>query len=147
MEVDKLVTEMQEAYNLDIQANKEGQPSIRKLALLNRVEEMIGKKALQEELLERGILVEIKKWFEPLPDGALPNLKIRTILLKSLLANFTFVGTEDLRSSGIGRTINILSKSQNEVLDNKKICAKLIEKWSRPLFGLSDSYAQLKKNI
>ena len=39
---------------------------------------------MQQEFLDRGVLSVLKIWLEPLPDGSLPNMTIRSALLKLL---------------------------------------------------------------
>lgn len=39
---------------------------------------------MQQEFLDRGVLSSLKNWLEPLPDGSLPNMNIRSALLKLL---------------------------------------------------------------
>jgi transcription factor SPN1 len=58
----------------------------------------------------------------------------------------THVQTEDLRESGIGRAIMLLSKHQHETLANKKSAKTLIELWSRPIFNLSSKYKDMHKD-
>ena len=36
------------------------------------------------EFLDHGVLTLLKNWLEPLPDGSLPNINIRTAILKIL---------------------------------------------------------------
>jgi hypothetical protein len=42
------------------------------------------RKNLQQEFLDHGILTLLKNWLEPLPDGSMPNMNIRTAVLKLL---------------------------------------------------------------
>lgn len=42
------------------------------------------RKQLQLEFLDHGVLNLLKSWLEPLPDGSLPNINIRTAILKIL---------------------------------------------------------------
>jgi hypothetical protein len=42
------------------------------------------RRQLQQEFLDRGVLSSLKNWLEPLPDGSLPNINIRTGILKLL---------------------------------------------------------------
>lgn len=42
------------------------------------------RKQLQAEFLDHGVLNLFKNWLEPLPDGSLPNINIRTAVLEIL---------------------------------------------------------------
>lgn len=42
------------------------------------------RKKLQQEFLDHGVLTLLKNWLEPLPDGSLPNMNIRSAILKLL---------------------------------------------------------------
>lgn len=46
---------------------------------------------LHEEFLDGGVLGVFKAWIEPMQDGSLPNLKIRSAVLRALIGiNFFF---------------------------------------------------------
>ena len=109
--------------------------------MLGEVENYLCKKHLQETFISKGVLVTIKKWIDPLPDKSLPNLKVREVILRCLSV-MSIIGTDDLKESGIGRAVMLLSKHPQETLQNKKIAKNLIEQWSRPIFGLKDRYRE-----
>jgi len=50
---------------------------------------------------------------------------------------------EDLKESGIGKAVMVLWKHPGETPHNKKLSKNLIEKWSRPIFGISSEYRDL----
>jgi len=45
---------------------------------------LFGRKQLQLEFLDHGVLTLLKNWLEPLPDGSLPNINIRMEILRIL---------------------------------------------------------------
>jgi hypothetical protein len=45
---------------------------------------MFHRKHLQQEFLDHGVLTLLKNWLEPLPDGSMPNMNIRSAVLKLL---------------------------------------------------------------
>lgn len=56
-----------------------------------RVVQIMVQRDLHEEFLDGGVLGVFKAWIEPMQDGSLPNLKIRTAVLRALLGvNFFF---------------------------------------------------------
>jgi len=87
----------------------------------------------------------MRKWLEPLPDGSIPNLSIRTWLIE-ILKQFPPIDVEELRASGIGKVVMFLWKHKNETMPNKKNLKELIDTWSRPIFGLSNSYREYHGN-
>lgn len=54
-------------------------------------EQIMAQRDLHEEFLDGGVLGVFKAWIEPMQDGSLPNLKIRSAVLRALLRiNFFF---------------------------------------------------------
>lgn len=49
---------------------------------------------------------------------------------------------EQLKDSGVGKFVMLLSKHCRESAENKALCKLLIEKWSRAVFGKSSDYKQ-----
>ncbi|KAG5553295.1 hypothetical protein RHGRI_011230 [Rhododendron griersonianum] len=93
----------------------------------------LSRKQLQPEFLDHGVLTLLKNWFEPLPDGRLPNINIRAAILK-ILTNFPidlehFKRREQLKKSGLAKVIMFLSKSDEETT-NKKLAKDLVDKWN-----------------
>jgi len=69
----------------------------------------------------------LKTWLSQNPDGSLPNLTLRTEILKCLIT--LPIGKDKLRSSQLGKAIKALLSDQRETLQNRKICQDLIQKW------------------
>lgn len=101
------------------------------------------RKNLHEIFIENRVLHSLNKWLKPLPDGSLPNIRVRETVLE-VLNDFRDVPTEDLKESGMGRSIMTLWKHPSETPQNKKAAKELIERWSRPIFGISERYRDLK---
>ncbi|XP_029485687.1 protein IWS1 homolog isoform X3 [Oncorhynchus nerka] len=94
---------------------------------------------LKETFIDSGVMSAIKEWIGPLPDKSLPALKIRENLLK-ILQELPSVSQETLKHSGIGRAVMFLYKHPKESRPNKDLALKLINEWSRPIFGLTSNY-------
>jgi len=142
--VKAFIEKMEQAASDDILSNQQMQPALSKLKLLPEVQHLLKKKMLQEQFVECGVLKSLHSWLKPLPDGSLPNLKVRTILLE-LLNEFTRAPLDILKDSGIGKSVMVLWKHPSETPQNKKIAKILIEKWSRPIFGISERYNDLRE--
>ncbi|KAJ7410032.1 Protein IWS1 like protein [Pitangus sulphuratus] len=123
----------------DRQLNTQKKPALKKLTLLPTVVMHLKKQDLKETFIDSGVMSAIKEWLSPLPDRSLPALKIREELLK-ILQELPSVSQETLKHSGIGRAVMYLYKHPKESRPNKDMAGKLINEWSRPIFGLTSNY-------
>ncbi|KAF4104481.1 protein IWS1 homolog isoform X1 [Onychostoma macrolepis] len=137
--VSAMITKMTEAAEEDRTLNSQKKPALKKLMLLPTVVMHLKKQDLKETFIDSGVMMAIKEWISPLPDKSLPALKIREELLK-ILQELPSVSQETLKLSGIGRAVMYLYKHPKESRPNKDLALKLINEWSRPIFGLSSNY-------
>ncbi|XP_053529623.1 protein IWS1 homolog isoform X2 [Ictalurus punctatus] len=137
--VSAMITKMNEAAEEDRTLNSQKKPALKKLMLLPTVVMHLKKQDLKETFIDSGVMMAIKEWISPLPDKSLPALKIREELLK-ILQELPSVSQETLKMSGIGRAVMFLYKHPKESRPNKDLALKLINEWSRPIFGLSSNY-------
>ncbi|KAG7616547.1 Transcription factor IIS N-terminal [Arabidopsis thaliana x Arabidopsis arenosa] len=122
----------------------EGKPAINKLMKLPLLNETLSKKPLQGEFLDHGVLNLLKNWLEPLPDGSLPNINIRSAVLM-ILNDFRIDLDQDSRreqliKSGLGKVIMFLSKSDEETTPNRRLANDIINKWGRIIYNKSTRY-------
>eukprot|EP00245_Coleochaete_scutata_P017006 TRINITY_DN8138_c0_g1_i1.p1 TRINITY_DN8138_c0_g1~~TRINITY_DN8138_c0_g1_i1.p1 ORF type:complete len:482 (-),score=170.27 TRINITY_DN8138_c0_g1_i1:359-1804(-) len=148
MLVEQFMAKLEVAWEADGVANREGQPAINKLRLLPELVAILQKKHLQTEFLDRGILTLLKNWLEPLPDGSLPNITIRSALLtviNELPIDMEYMDRkEQLKDSGLGRIIMFFSKLETETVKNRKLAQELVHKWSRPIVQKSTRYEDIR---
>ncbi|XP_053343100.1 protein IWS1 homolog [Clarias gariepinus] len=137
--VSAMITKMNEAAEEDRTLNSQKKPALKKLMLLPTVVMHLKKQDLKETFIDSGVMTAIKEWISPLPDKSLPALRIREELLK-ILQELPSVSQETLKMSGIGRAVMFLYKHPKESRPNKDLALKLINEWSRPIFGLSSNY-------
>lgn len=137
--VSAMITKMNEAAEEDRTLNSQKKPALKKLTLLPAVVMHLKKQDLKETFIDSGVMSAIKEWIGPLPDKSLPALKIREELLK-ILQELPSVSQETLKHSGIGRAVMFLYKHPKESRPNKDVALKLINEWSRPIFGLTSNY-------
>ena len=146
--VEQFIAEFEVASEEDANLNRQHKPAINKLMKLPLLIEVLSKKNLQQEFLDHGILTLLKNWLEPLPDGSMPNMNIRSAVLK-LLSDFPidleqFDRREQLKKSGLGKVIMFLSKSDEETTSNRKLAKELVDKWSRPIFQKSTRFEDMR---
>lgn len=148
MLVEQFMARLEVAAEEDAELNRQSKPAINKLKMLPALTSVLSKRQLQQEFLDRGVLSVLKNWLEPLPDGSLPNMTIRTALLKVLTDLPIDMGynerREQLKKSGLGKVIMFLSKSDEEGTANRKLARDLVDKWSRPIFQKSTRYEELR---
>ncbi|KAI3835959.1 hypothetical protein MKX03_012301 [Papaver bracteatum] len=148
--VEHLMAELELTAENDAELNMENKPAVEKLKKLPLLIEVLSKKQFQLEFLDRGVLTLLKNWLEPLPDGSLPNINIRTAILK-ILTDFPidleqYDRREQLKKSGLGKVIMFLSRSDEETTGNRRLAKDLVDKWSRPIFNKSTRFEDMKHN-
>ncbi|XP_049581157.1 protein IWS1 homolog isoform X2 [Syngnathus scovelli] len=137
--VSAMIVKMNEAAEEDRTLNSAKKPALKKLTLLPQVVMHLKKQDLKDTFIDSGVMSAIKEWISPLPDKSLPALRIREELLK-ILQELPSVSQETLKHSGIGRAVMFLYKHPKESRSNKDLALKLINEWSRPIFGLTSNY-------
>ncbi|CAM6098400.1 unnamed protein product [Calypogeia fissa] len=147
--VEKFLAKLDVVAEADADLNRASKPAIEKLKMVPELLRVLGNRGpLQSAFLDRGVLSSLKNWLEPLPDGSVPNLNIRSALLK-LLTNHLSVDAEDserrdqLKQSGLGKAVMFLSKLPEESPENKKLARHLVHKWSRPIFQKSTRFEDI----
>ncbi|GFP79316.1 protein iws1 homolog [Phtheirospermum japonicum] len=146
--VEEVMAELEVAAEEDHVLNTQKKPAINKLKKLPLLTDVLGKKQLQQEFLDHGVLTLLKNWLEPLPDKSLPNFNIRSAvlnILKDLPIDLEqFDRREQLKKSGLGKVVMFLSKSDEEKTVNRKLAQELVDKWSRPIFNKSTRFEGMK---
>jgi len=140
----KFLVTMMDARDEDAKAFKRGKPALSKLRYLPNVERMLCKVDYRAPLLNNGLLSVMKAWLDPMPDGSLPNLRVRQVLLAALDAFPVDDGWTDLlrASNGLGKIIHFLAR-HDDFEANKRLARKLMDKWSRPIFDMTTDYSHL----
>lgn len=106
-DVDSFMGMMEAAALTDLDANREGRPAVHKLKMLAEAEDMLARRDLHHTFLDGGLLGVLKAWLEPMPDGSLPNERVRSAVLRvlqQLPIDVTDEGRKDqLKRSGLGK--------------------------------------------
>lgn len=133
--MEDLIQDMMNAVDLDLEALENGQPGLEKLKLLPRVEEQTSKQSQQDSFIDAGGLGAIREWLRLLPDNSLPNITLRTSLLKIVHKLLPSITLENLKDSKIGHAIRELIFHEEEISSNKRIANEIAENWLRQVFG------------
>ncbi|KAL5716734.1 hypothetical protein ACHQM5_009862 [Ranunculus cassubicifolius] len=146
--VEELMATLEVTAEEDAELNRQNKPAVNKLKKLPLLTEVLSKKQLQLEFLDHGVLAVLKNWLEPLPDGSLPNISIRTAILK-ILTDYPidleqYDRKDQLKKSGLGKVIMFLSRSDEETTGNRKLAKDLVDKWSRPIFNKSTRFEDMR---
>ncbi|CAH8313399.1 unnamed protein product [Eruca vesicaria subsp. sativa] len=144
--VENVMAELEVTAEEDAELNRQGKPAINKLKILSLLTNVLGKKQLQTEFLDHGILTLLKNWLEPLPDGSLPNINIRAAILRVLTDFPIDVITELSTASPGSRARYFQSKYSQPFFTQTKACffKQYGSKWRYPQYN---SIRFLMKNI
>eukprot|EP00753_Platysulcus_tardus_P018285 PLAT6813.3.p1 GENE.PLAT6813.3~~PLAT6813.3.p1 ORF type:complete len:289 (+),score=127.91 PLAT6813.3:64-867(+) len=103
MVVEDFLLAMDNAAEADIRAYNAGEPALNKLGMLDKVRLKLAGLDLQHLFLDKDLLGVFNRWLQPMADGALPNLRVRTALIE--LSSRLPVEKQHLRRSGLGKTL------------------------------------------
>mmetsp|Transcript_33573 Transcript_33573/g.41232 ORF Transcript_33573/g.41232 Transcript_33573/m.41232 type:complete len:303 (-) Transcript_33573:50-958(-) len=141
--VHDFLVRMDEAAENDIKSRRKGKPALYKLKMLDEVVLNLSKRHLQTIFLERNLLQVLVAWLRPSPvDNALPSLTIRSRII-DILPKFE-IEADHLRRGKFGRIIAYLKDCPKESPENRKKLTKLLQAWSRNIFGITDNYRMLE---
>jgi len=145
-EAKEFVFQMVVAANEDEEDLKAKRPAMRKLSMLPSVVEISGRRDMMRPLLDNQFLTACGQWIQPLPNGMLGNVTLRSELLRSVskMTGETGVSTDDLKRSGFGKKVMALYMHPNETPDMKRFLKQLIEQWSRPVFQKNGNMKDLE---
>jgi len=139
---------MDRAADEDDLAIKERKPATNKLRMLSEVVEMLTQREMIKPLLESDLLVRVKRWIQPLPNGSLGNVTLRNKLIGAIAKMGTGddgVQMHDLKQSEFGKIIMSLYMHKKETPEMKRQLKGLIEEYSREIFGKSGNMKELKE--
>ncbi|EQC35780.1 hypothetical protein SDRG_06539 [Saprolegnia diclina VS20] len=137
----ELLYRMDKACSDDMQAMDEHRPALEKLKFVDNALTMMRKVQLQPMLLDFDLLGIIKKWIQPLENGALPSLSLRSKMLD--MCQRMPIYKEHLKRSGFGKVVMSLWKHPDETPENKELCRLMIDRWSRSVFSKTLDYSKL----
>ncbi|WVZ15019.1 hypothetical protein V8G54_012585 [Vigna mungo] len=133
LSVIKVMSEFKVAVQDSVDLNRQGKPAINKFKILSLFTDILSEK--QQEFLDNGLLTVLKNWLEPLPDGSLPNLTIRTKILK-ILNDIDLEHRnrrEHLKNSGIGNTVRPSIFAQEGVVP-VKVLRRSSQRYKKTLY-------------
>jgi len=139
-----MIRQMRDAAEEDRMLNQCGKAATKKLKMLPSVLNHLRKADLQSTFIDNGVLPAMKEWLTPLPDHALPHIKIRKFFLK-MLSEFPPLDKGALKTSGIGRAVMLLYKHPKETTENRRQAGKIISHWARPIFNVSTNFHEMSR--
>lgn len=135
------VSKMDSAFKSDVQNNKDKKPGLAKLKMLDETRRMLLRVDFHEALIKSNVLISVRDWLTPLPDGTLPGINIRQTILTALFS-FETITKYMLKQSLLGGAIFFFSKNDPDP-ETKIIANNLLLKYSRSLSSESDSWNSL----
>ncbi|RLN60545.1 hypothetical protein BBJ29_007162 [Phytophthora kernoviae] len=132
---------MDKAYADDLASIEQRRPALEKIKFMDSALHILRKLQFQPMLLDFDLLTIVKKWIQPLENGTLPNVGLRTKMLDMVSKMPVF--KEHLKRSGLGKVVMILMKHPQETLENKELCRSLVERWSRSVFNKTLDFSKL----
>ncbi|CAH8377742.1 unnamed protein product [Eruca vesicaria subsp. sativa] len=149
LQVEQVMATLELAVEDDVDLNKQGKPATNKLIKLPILVAALSKKNLQAEFLDHGVLNHLKNWLEPLPDGSLPNINIRTSILRVLEDLSIVLGKEQefrreqFIKSGLAKVVLFLWKSDEETRVNRRLANDLVNRWGHMVYDKSTRYENM----
>eukprot|EP00922_Rhytidocystis_sp_ex-Travisia-forbesii_P054442 GHVS01080701.1.p2 GENE.GHVS01080701.1~~GHVS01080701.1.p2 ORF type:complete len:517 (+),score=87.05 GHVS01080701.1:89-1552(+) len=135
MFIGDVLRRMREAADYDAEALRNNQPATAKLQLLEQCVREMSKPKFVQWFVQEGACQVLSDWLAPLDDGSLPNITIRTELLK-LLSKMP-INCEDLKGNDLGKRLVAMWHHAEETDQNMGRIRSLIAQWLRPLMGSS----------
>ncbi|KAK4537206.1 hypothetical protein CDCA_CDCA11G3231 [Cyanidium caldarium] len=77
----RLLKRMRAAVDADIVSMRLGRPALSKLRMLHDAETGLRRKELRAPLVRQGLLGVLRRWLDPLPNGAPPSIDVRSRVL------------------------------------------------------------------
>jgi transcription factor SPN1 len=146
-EAKEFVYKMMVAATDDEEELKGNRPALKKMTMLPSVIEIAARREIMRPLLDNQFLNACGMWIQPLPNGKLGNVTLRSQLLRSIasMSGENGVSTDDLKRSGFGKKVMSIYMHKDETPEMKRFLKHLIEQWSRPVFGLTGNMKDLEQ--
>ena len=141
----ELIEKMEHAAKEDDKSLKLKKPGLKKLQMLPQVLDAMIQREMMRPLLEADFLIIAKKWIQPLDNGSLGNLTLRSQMIDAIAKmNGDFgIDNDDLKKSEFGKLVMTLYMHKKETPEMKRKLKALIEQWSRRIFRKSGDMKQL----
>jgi len=94
-DAERILEKMRSAYDADLIMARLGRPALAKLRLLPEVDTELRRKEIRTTLIRRGLFEVLRRWLDPLPNGALPSIDVRSTLMDILLTFQTRVSDSE----------------------------------------------------
>ena len=146
-EAKPFIARMEKAADQDDEAIAQKRPALKKISMINEVCEILARRDMTRPLLDLDLLAICKRWIQPLPNGTLGNVTVRSRLLSaiSLMTGENGITPHDLKRSEFGKAVMVLYMHKSETREMKQLLKGLIDQWSRPIFQKSGNMRDLER--
>lgn len=146
-EAKPFLARMEKAADDDEEAVSQKRPALKKLGMLTEVSDTLAKRDMTRPLLDLDLLTVCKRWIQPLPNGTLGNVTVRSRLLSAiaLMTGENGITPHDLKRSEFGKVVMSLYMHKSETREMKRLLKSLIDQWSRPIFQKSGNMRDLER--
>ena len=141
------IARMEKAADQDDEAIAQKRPALKKISMINEVCETLARRDMTRPLLDLDLLAICKRWIQPLPNGTLGNVTVRSRLLSAiaLMTGENGITPHDLKRSEFGKAVMVLYMHKSETREMKQQLKGLIDQWSRPIFQKSGNMRDLER--
>ncbi len=143
-QVGELIQEIMIAAENDRESKAEGKLAIEKLKLLPKIRTELKKSHFHEPFLNKNGLEALYLWIQRHEDGTYPSLDILEGVID--ICDELPITTDNLLENGrdLARTIKDISLN-NESEELRVKAKRLVEKWSREIYGIETDYHNLSE--
>jgi len=128
--VQNVVKEMVEAAESDLFEFQNGKPMTHKMKMLSKVVEVMGKQAWADMFVAYDGCRALGMWLQNLPNGVMPNVQLRTELLRMMLRlPITKEALANCKDTPLGQVVAKLSRNELETVHNRTVASTLVRRW------------------
>lgn len=126
--IEETIKKMNKAVEEDRKLVRSSQKAIHMVSLLPNLRNLFKTLVPIESWIKLNILFTMACWLTSLHQKTLPDVKVRSFVLKTLM-QFPWVSKDEIETSGLGLAVKDLSKNPKEIGINKHMCRVILRKW------------------
>lgn len=138
-ECKELIAEMDTAYDLDRQANKESRCAMSRFKLLPKANQLLQNKPYQQVFLDNSGCTILEKWLLLNPDSSYPPVQVVEFVLE--LLDRLPITIEHIEECEVARALQVYSCDKAKMGQAvSQQATHLLQKWQSQLYNLSYEY-------